>query len=56
MFMISGVITLLGGLSVVLWRPEARWLGCAALPEACVAATDPASFAFMEEAEAARAA
>jgi hypothetical protein len=33
-----------------------RWLGCAALPEACVAATDPASFAYLEEeVEAARA-
>ena len=35
-------------------RPEVRWLGCAALPEACVAATDPAAFAFLEEAEAAK--
>jgi MFS family permease len=51
---VDGVITLLGGLGVLLWRPEARWLGCAALPEACVAATDPAAYAFLEEAEAAK--
>ena len=43
-----------GGIGVILWRPEVRWLGCAALPEACVAATDPAAFAFLEEAEAAK--
>ena len=54
---VDGAITLLGGLGVLLWRPEVRWLGCAALPEACVAATDPASFAYLEEeVEAARAA
>jgi MFS family permease len=54
---VDGTITLLGGLGVLLWRPEVRWLGCAALPEACVAATDPASFAYLEEeVEAAKAA
>jgi MFS family permease len=54
---VDGFITLLGGLGVLLWRPEVRWLGCAALPEACVAATDPASFAYLEEeVEAAKAA
>lgn len=51
---VDGSITLLGGIGVILWRPEVRWLGCAALPEACVAATDPAAFAFLEEAEAAK--
>jgi MFS family permease len=53
---VDGAITLLGGIGVLLWRPEVRWLGCAALPEACVAATDPAAFAFAEELEAERAA
>jgi predicted MFS family arabinose efflux permease len=53
---VDGVVTLAGGLGVVLWRPEVRWLGCAALPEECLAAIDPAAFAFMEEAEAEKAA
>jgi MFS family permease len=48
---IDGTITVLGGLAVVAWRPEVIWLGCAALPEACVAATDPVSFAYVEEHE-----
>jgi MFS family permease len=48
---VDGVVTLLGGVGVILWRPEVRWLGCAALPEECVAAIDPAAFAFMEEQE-----
>jgi len=49
---VDGVVTLLGGLGILLWRPEVRWLGCAALPEACLAATDPAAFAYAEELEA----
>jgi MFS family permease len=53
---VDGVVTLLGGIGVLLWRPEVRWLGCAALPAACVAATDPAAFAYVEELEAERAA
>jgi len=48
---VDGIATLIGGIAVVLWRPEVLWLGCAALPEACVAATDPAAVAFLEEAE-----
>jgi MFS family permease len=48
---VDGAITFLGGLAVVLARPEVLWLGCAALPEACVAATDPAAVAFGEEQE-----
>jgi len=46
---VDGAVALLGGLAVVLTRPEVLWLGCAALPEACVAATDPAGLAFLEE-------
>ena len=42
-------MTLVGGLLVVLVRPEVKWLGCAALPEACVAATDPTALAFEPE-------
>jgi MFS family permease len=43
--LLDGLATLLGGLAVVALRPEVRWLGCAALPEACVAATSPAAVA-----------
>ena len=46
---VDGAITFAGGLAVVLVRPEVLWLGCAALPEACIAATDPAAVAFGEE-------
>jgi MFS family permease len=53
---VDGVVTFAGGLAVVLARPEVLWLGCAALPEACVAATDPSAVAFGEERERARAA
>jgi hypothetical protein len=38
----------IGGLAVLAWRPQVAWLGCAALPEACVAAVDPAALAFEE--------
>jgi MFS family permease len=40
---VDGVVTLLGGALVFFRRPEIQWLGCAALPEACLAATNPAS-------------
>lgn len=53
---IDGTITVLGRLAVLAWRPEVRWLGCSALPEACVAATDPASFVLAEALERERAA
>jgi len=46
---VDGFITLVGGIAVVLARPEVLWLGCAALPETCVAATDPAAVALLEE-------
>jgi MFS family permease len=45
---VDGIVTLVGGAAVVLARPEVLWLGCAALPEACVAATDPAAVALLE--------
>ncbi len=45
---VDGMITLVGGLVVLLRRPEVRWLGCAALPEACVAAILPPAIAYEE--------
>jgi predicted MFS family arabinose efflux permease len=49
---VDGFITLAGGIAVVLARPGVLWLGCAALPETCVAATDPTALALLEETEA----
>lgn len=46
---VDGFITLGGGIAVVLARPGVLWLGCAALPETCVAATDPMALAILEE-------
>jgi MFS family permease len=43
--LVDGLVMLVGGLAVLALRPELAWLGCAALPEACVAATDPAAVA-----------
>jgi predicted MFS family arabinose efflux permease len=43
--LVDGLLMLVGGLVVLALRPEVSWLGCAALPEACVAATDPAAVA-----------
>src|SRR4029453_585210 len=42
---IDGGLMLIGGVVVLALRPEIRWLGCAALPEACIAATSPAGVA-----------
>jgi MFS family permease len=53
---VDGIVTFAGGLAVVLARPEVLWLGCAALPEACIAAVDPAALALAEERELQRAA
>jgi hypothetical protein len=39
---------LVGGMVVLGLRPEIRWLGCAALPEACIAATSPEAVAVRE--------
>jgi MFS family permease len=52
--LLDGLATLVGGLAIVALRPEVRWLGCAALPEACIAATSPAAVA-LEVSERARA-
>jgi MFS family permease len=48
---VDGLATLVGGIVVLTLRPEVVWLGCAALPEACVAATSPAA-AYYEEQQA----
>ena len=45
---------LVGGLLVVALRPELRWLGCAALPQACIAATNPIAIAVEADLETAR--
>jgi MFS family permease len=42
---VDACIMLAGGIVVILRRPEIAWLGCAALPEACVAGTDPVAVA-----------
>jgi MFS family permease len=49
---VDGAATLVGGLVIVALRPEVRWVGCAALPEACIAATNPAAVALETELEA----
>ncbi len=52
--LVDGLVTLVGGLVVVALRPEIRWLGCAALPEACIAATNPVAVALEAEVETTR--
>ena len=47
---VDGLVVLAGGIAVLAWRPQVAWLGCAALPEACVAAAEPAAVAFETEA------
>jgi hypothetical protein len=42
---------LVGGAVVLARRREVAWVGCAALPEACLAATDPAAVALEPEPE-----
>jgi MFS family permease len=45
---VDGVAVLAGGVVVLALRPQVAWLGCAALPESCVAATSPAAVAILE--------
>jgi MFS family permease len=40
---VDGLLTLAGGLIVWSRRPEVIWLGCAALPESCMVAINPAA-------------
>jgi transmembrane secretion effector len=51
--LVDGLATLAGGLAIIALRPEIRWVGCAALPEACVAATNPMAVAVEADLEAA---
>jgi MFS family permease/rhodanese-related sulfurtransferase len=44
----DGIAMAIGGLVVLALRPEVRWLGCAAVPRACVAATSPEAVAVRE--------
>jgi MFS family permease len=47
----DGLLMLVGGAVVLARRREVAWVGCAALPEACLAATDPAAVALEPEPE-----
>jgi MFS family permease len=51
--LVDGLLMGVLGLVVIARRPEVAWLGCAALPEACVAATQPAAVALEPERKAA---
>src|SRR4051812_28948639 len=42
---IDGIVMLVGGAVVMARRPEVRWVGCAALPEACLAGMQPVAIA-----------
>jgi MFS family permease len=47
---VDGVAVVVGAIVVVALRPQVAWLGCAALPESCVAGVNPAAVAFEVEA------
>ena len=50
---VDGVAMLVGAFAVLALRPQTAWLGCAALPETCVAATNPLALGVLSpEAEA----
>lgn len=49
---VDGLVMLAGGLVALATRPDLAWLGCAALPEACIAGMDPAAVAMEERTEA----
>jgi len=42
---IDGIAMLVGGLVLMLRRPEVRWVGCSALPETCLAGLQPRAVA-----------
>ena len=52
---VDGIAVVAGAVVVVGLRPQVAWLGCAALPEACVAGLNPVAVAFEAEAEPSRA-
>jgi hypothetical protein len=43
----DGIAMLVGAAVVLALRPQIAWLGCAALPEACIAATNPLTLAVL---------
>jgi MFS family permease len=48
---VDGVAVVVGAIVVVAFRPQVAWLGCAALPESCVAGLNPAAVALEVEAQ-----
>jgi MFS family permease len=46
---VDGVAVVVGAIVVVALRPQVAWLGCAALPESCVAGLNPAAVALEVE-------
>jgi MFS family permease len=48
---VDGVAVVVGAIVVVAVRPQVAWLGCAALPESCVAGLNPAAVALEVEAQ-----
>jgi MFS family permease len=46
---VDGVAVVVGGIVVVALRPQVAWLGCAVLPESCVAGLNPAAVALEVE-------
>jgi MFS family permease/rhodanese-related sulfurtransferase len=47
--LVDGVVMLVGGGLVIARRPEVAWLGCAALPQTCVAGVQPEAVALEQE-------
>jgi MFS family permease len=47
--LVDGLAVVIGGGIVLVLRPEVAWLGCAALPEACVAGVQPLAVAYERE-------
>ncbi len=45
---VDGAAVFVGAVALLAVRPQVLWLGCAALPEACLAATNPAAVAAEE--------
>jgi MFS family permease len=48
---VDGIAVVVGAIVVVALRPQVAWLGCAALPESCVAGSNPAAVALEVEAQ-----
>jgi MFS family permease len=48
---VDGVAVVVGAIVVIALRPQVAWLGCAALPESCVAGLNPAAVALEVEAQ-----